>query len=85
MVVDSNKLWKKALTVANKVGSNVRTLAKVSSPEDGREFISDLELETESCRIEIQGYVCSNPPFPLPPLTIPTVVHQRNGSGSGGA
>ena len=66
ITVNSNKLWKKALTVADEVESNLRTLTEVSAPEDGREFIPDLEPpEVELC-IEILDHVSSNPLFPRP-------------------
>jgi hypothetical protein len=59
MVADFDNLWKESCTAADKVES-VRTLAKVLSLEDGREFISNLELvEAELC-IEILGHVSSN-------------------------
>ena len=59
MVADFDNLWKESRTAADKAES-VRTLAKVLSVEDGREFISNLELvEAELC-IEILDHVSSN-------------------------
>jgi hypothetical protein len=61
MTVDFDKLWKGSRTAADNAES-VRTLAKVLSLEDGREFISNLELvEAELC-IGILDHVSSNPP-----------------------
>jgi hypothetical protein len=79
MTVDFDKLWKGSRTAADNAES-VRTLAKVLSLEDGREFISNLELvEAELC-IGILDHVSSNPHRPSL-----KVIRQRNDSGFSGA
>jgi hypothetical protein len=62
MVVDFNKLWKRARTVVDEAES-VRTLVRILSSKDGRTFILNLEpREVELC-IEILDHVSSNPPI----------------------
>ena len=66
MVVNFNKLWKKASTATNEADA-VRTLAQILSSKEGRTFVLGLErLEAELC-IEILDLVGLD----SPPMTTP--------------
>jgi hypothetical protein len=65
MTADSNKLWKKARSVAaTDEAESVRTLAKILTSKDGREFISNLEPSDAKLCIEILDQVILNPRQP---------------------
>ena len=71
VVVDFNKLWKKARTVAGEAES-VRVVAGILSSKDRRTLISNLEPQEAGLCIEIPDHVSSNPPLTIPTGRSPT-------------